>query len=212
MTKDEFSLWFHYHCSRFVGVRAWLDKTTHGTDAPTEAEILSGWFGVLKSVQLSDAKAASDRLNAASPDELPRGYDRHPSVIAAMSRTSRQSRQQVVYDGQHTVRCRECQDTGFVMCWEPVDLKRLADGNAAVNGRGVAVPCSCECGGHHVPIKCRTQPSRYTPKAWCKLAWLESDNRLSMPIESDPIQQANAIDWLRDHKPANFEAAFEEFT
>ena len=207
MTKFEFLDWFAYHCSRFTGMQPWLDKQ------PNEIEVMRAAYGVLRNVSLDAAKAASDQMHGGDPDTLPKGYDRHPAAIAAIARRNRPASRPTYHDGQQTVSCRDCGDYGFVHCWHPASLKKLAAGETANLGGACVVPCHCAAGDGRVLSENRQKVSRFDAARWCRLDWLNG----SMPSQSEPEQQA-ALAWLESWRAnrvtsaVNYDSDFAEFS
>lgn len=217
MTRDEFQKWFRHHCSRFTGIRAWLDKTTRGVGAPDEAEILRAWYGTLCKVELTAAKAASDSMHSGEVDE-PKGFDRHPAAIRKAAGTlggaSDGPLDRVRYDndGNRTYGCLVCLDDGWVICWHPVSMKaakaeRLGELFTLYT---TAVCCDCSAGqernrgGNSVT---------YNPQTWLLLHRTE-DGKQVIECVSEKAEQDRLVEWMSNYKspqPENHEAAFDAF-
>jgi hypothetical protein len=102
MTRQEFDEWLSYHTSAFTSVGQWLDGISKEQidGKPSErAQTLRHWFGVLRHVDLADAKAATDKLFGGRVDgtcpmcgQL-RSRDRTPWMVATITRQWRSARE-----------------------------------------------------------------------------------------------------------------------
>lgn len=217
MTKDEFRDWFRYHCARFTGIRSWLAKVTTGVDAPSEAEILRGWYGVLRNVELVAAKNASDLMLGGEVEE-PRGFDRHPAAIrraAGLSQAgSGGSRNRTRYDsdGNQTYSCLVCFDSGHVICWHPTSMKAAKGGSLGNRFTlySIAVVCSCSAGQEK---NHRSGFPVFNSQFWLPLVRAE-DGKVVVCDMSNESEQARLSEWMANYEPAkpeNYEAEFAEF-
>lgn len=178
MLRSEFGEWLKYHTAAFTSVGSWLGKMPEeGTEStPSRADVVERWFAALRSIDLVDAKAATDELFAGREAE-PRGFDRHPAAVAAIAvqlrrrRAPRRDPEPRRIDGQAAYRCLLCRDTGVVDCWAPESMRaahRAVKGDAEWTGDtiyAVAVACSCDAGDRFA----RNSEPRYDAKRWLKI-------------------------------------------
>jgi len=115
VTNNDFNEWLQYHVRAFPAVGDWLKKH------PDTVEFWANPFG---DVNLVDAKAATDAM-AAGRIEDPRGYSKHPVVIARHAKELRRAsvRQMTGPDGERTYSCPICLDEGQVGVVNPVHWK-----------------------------------------------------------------------------------------
>lgn len=187
------------HCAAFTGIRAWLAKTTKGADAPSEAQVLKGWYGVLRDVDLEAALAASHRMHSGEIEE-PKGFDRHPAAIRRACGVSRRSSSvglRFDSDGNQTYACPVCQDSGWVYCWSAVSMKAARDGTFGQHFTvyATAVVCHCPAGRTHDR---RNEWPRFDPKRMLSIlvaTWDEDDRERLM-------------EFVGKLRPANYEPAF----
>ena len=200
MTWDEFDgTWFPEHSAYFTGIRAWLDRTTKGSDAPTHDQIIRGWYGVLRDVDLEAAKAASQRMHAGEIEE-PKGFDRHPAAIRRACGVSRRSSligPRYDADGNQTYACPNCRDEGWELCWSPTSMRAARDGTLGKVGTiySEAVVCHCPAGNTHARGK---DWPRFDPKKRLPIlmgTWHEGDRE-------------RLTEFMSKMRPANYEPAF----
>lgn len=202
MTWDEFrGEWLPAHCAAFTGIRTWLSRTTKGADAPSETQVLKGWYGVLREVDLEAALAASQRMHAGEVEE-PKGFDRHPAAIRRACGVSRRSAAvgpRFDADGNQTYACRDCCDEGWIRCWHPVSIKAAREERLGQPGTiySNAVVCHCPAGNRH-------DGRREYPRF---------DRKRCLPLidNCDAKDQERLIDFVEGLKPTNYDPAFAEF-
>ncbi len=206
MTRDEFADWLRVHCACFTGLPLWLDKVTHGQNAPTREAILGQWYGILRDVDLADAQAASRRMHAGTIEE-PKGFDRHPAAIRAACQTVRRLDPRAPrYDahGNRTYACLQCEDDGRVLILHPETVSAVeAKGFDAARPFCTAV-VFCTCAVGDAMSRGLRNVQRYDPNRHCKL---------DFPVMMDSKLQAALSAWLARRKsarPANYEPAFDE--
>ena len=201
MTWDEFKGdWFPAHCAAFTGIRAWLAKISRGDGAPTEAQIVKGWYNVLREVDLEAANAATARMHAGDIEE-PKGFDRHPAAIrraCGVQRQRRDTEPRFDADGNQMFSCRDCLDSGYVLCWHPTSMKAMRDGTFGnpYTVYSAYVVCHCPAGNQH-------DGRREFPRFDCKrhlpiqvATWHEDD-------------RARLAEFVGNMRPAGYERAFD---
>ena len=203
MTWDEFrGDWLPAHCAAFTGVRAWMAKVSRGSDAPTEAQIVKGWYGVLREVDLDAAKAATARMHAGEIEE-PKGFDRHPAAIrraCGVSRRQTDTGPHYDADGNQTFACHDCLDTGYVLCWSELSMRAMRDGTFGrpLTVYSMAIVCHCPAGSQH-------DGRRELPRF---------DRKRNVPIEVSTWYEgdrARLAEFVEKLRPANYNNAFAEF-
>ena len=130
-----------------------------------------------KIVDFADAKKATDLL-ASGEEAEPKGFDRHPAAVRAIARRFHQrhvdDRPRYV-DGQETVQCRRCQDSGFVTIWHHQAMEAARDGTlTGANSYKAAAACDCSAGDRHRDI------ARFNPRtmlAYVPRVSLEEERR-----------------------------------
>ena len=212
MTNDEFQSWYKHHVTLFTGVGSWLAKfPKHATDtSPSQREVLHAWYQQLRRLDLADAMAASDTMANKPESELPRGFDRHPQRVRELVVGRPRPEPPRRHDG--AVRCRDCGDSGYVLCWHPTAIHAYLEGRLGVvvvqrlgnrivrttkhpedhytgNGR-CCVRCRCDAGYG------RGDGPEYDPAHWCRLAAIGEGDDLSLPNVYDRRQQEALADWL----------------
>lgn len=164
MTTDEFQRWMTYHQSKFTGVIKWLASFPDDSDdeyTVTRSSIATSWFTMLRSLDLDQAKLATDLMG--NPDHPePKGFDRHPQAILGICHGIKRRKAHElpnlpplpkVVDGHAVYVCPECRDTGAITVWHPETMRAARDGTLEECARvgklySVSVGCPrCECPG-----------------------------------------------------------------
>jgi hypothetical protein len=221
MNQNEFREWFAYHQTRFPAINDDLAKASVGPEAPKRKDILAAWASAMRDCTVTDAKDATDAIHSGR-EKKPFRVEDWPGAVAMLCRkyaASRREAKPVYHGGERAVRCRDCQDTGYVTCWHPRALAALAACPPFRSGALVscAVPCHCDSALRHIDPRSRGNATRYESARWCKLDWLRVGDRQVMASPSDPEQQAAALAWLEEWRnnratlQPGYESGFEEF-
>lgn len=195
MTWEEFNEWFVHHASGFTGLHSWLGKFPESqADAkadmqPTQERILQRWFRVLESVELRDAKRASDSLHAGEEDE-PKGFDKHPGAVRSIAQKFRDRRGDRgrhrgprVVGGRELVDCLACEDWGRVSCWRPEAMQQAAAGELTPPYYTCALACTCEAGAAY-----RHTHRTFNPKLDLPLRRQDGDGQWRLHLRDDPAE------------------------
>jgi len=220
MNTAEWREWFRYLQTRFPAVNEELSKVSGVGEQPSRKDILAAWASAMADCGLSDAKDAVNAIHAGT-EKKPYRVEDWPGSVAILCRKYVASRREVsrqYHDGERAVRCRDCGDDGWVVCWSPASLKVLASGAAAKPGQlaTCAVPCHCESGLRHIDKQRRDKAERYDAAVWLRIDWIEDGRGMCMPRPNEPLQQQTALEWLAGYSErrvksrANYEPAFEE--
>ncbi len=131
MKRNEVSVWIDYHGSLFP---EWKYARSESPEAK-KVSFVAICKALLK-VELDNASEASDRMLAGTVKKPFRDEDHVAAIVAASHRirSERYAHEHPTVDGQPTVSCLFCGDTGFVECWR----RNLID--------KMAVACSCKAG------------------------------------------------------------------
>jgi hypothetical protein len=192
MTDHEFAEWFEYHSAAFTGIPEWLAKR------PSPKPTLDRWCGVLRNVNLFDAKLATDRLFA--QEDQPRGFDRHPAAVAAITRKNREPeafQPRRIIDGQESFRCLLCEDDGRLTCWHPEQIKHYRS-TGKLSERlpnTCSMSCTCAAGEQHHGY------GKYNPRQW--LPYLMPE-----PLSENVYR---LLDFLKNSHDKRRERAFDAF-
>ena len=169
MTDTDFETWFAYHVARFTGIGAWLAKFRI---TPSQAEVRYAWADSLRDVSLDDARAATDSLHRGD-EELPKSFDDHPRYVRRLAGRFRSERSQKknrrhFIDGEETVACLKCQDTGNLQAWHVLAVKaaRRSDLfhpmlNPEARGQPYKTCVRCNCDAGNAPKNAAFEP--YNP-------------------------------------------------
>lgn len=207
MTYPQFEQWLRHHIAAYPGLQtSYLAKMKRASDAsrgewePSREEVLAAWFKALGDVALDDAKAATDAMKAGDEEE-PKGWDRHATGVAVIARRRATPRsRELTIDGQRTVRCLHCQDTGRVVCWGREAMQQARD------GKPIAYPhyrttLLCNCGA--------------AARFHAANGYVRFDETLHLPIQKFRVNDPDAHEELREFVagivPANHETAFDQF-
>jgi len=207
MTWDEFrNDWYPEHVACFTGIPAWMAKLEKASDGPATRDVMKRWYGVLRDVELDDAKRASHRMHAGEFDE-PKGFDRHPAAIRKACGVSRRNAEankpRYDADGNRTYACLLCLDDGLVRCWHPATVADAAKtGSVPFPAYSCVLRCTCNAGDQQPQIG---QSPRF-------------DSKQALPFSgcvSDRKEQQRLLDWIANRepiRPENFEPDFESQT
>lgn len=158
MIFTEFNDWLAYHVRAFPAVGDWIKK---------HPDTVEFWANPFEDVNLADAKAATDAM-AAGKIEDPRGYSKHPIVIARYARELHRANARPVIgpNGERTFSCAVCCDDGMVAVVDPIHYRK---GRL----RSCSVYCTCPVGdrkqnrsnadGHRSVVRPRFDPGRMFP-------------------------------------------------
>lgn len=208
MKYAQFEQWLKYHIASFPGMTGFLSKLKGADDPnrgewePTREDVIGAFYRALRDTELDDAKRATDRMKAGDEEE-PRGFDRHPTEIAKIAARHRRSTENrpVYIDGQRTVGCKHCGDTGSVMVWSWKAARAARNGEPIPIDRSgtVTLRCPCEAGEHYRNSE----------------GFGVFDPEKHMPITPCLQEDADEQDKLRESvarcKPENHESAFDQF-
>ena len=148
MKRSEVKLWIDYHAELFPGWKYGPEATA------ARAMAFASIFKALAKIDLEHAREASDRMLEGTI-KRPFRDEEHIAAIVAGARvvkSQRYAQDHPVVDGQRTVACPFCQDTGFVICWR----RNLED--------QMAVLCSCAAGDKIADTDFGRHAQRYDPK------------------------------------------------
>lgn len=126
MNYGDFEKWLAHHAECYDGLTAWMEKLAN---EDRRDGVLRRWYGVMRSLDLTDAKDASEELW--KQNEQPRGFDRHPVLVAEIARRNRRTRdayRPVIVDGEEAVRCLLCNDTGAVRVFTVEAMRLVREG------------------------------------------------------------------------------------
>lgn len=214
MSEEEWDAARRYMLSGFPGLLTWFRKLP-----PEIADgVRKQWRRVLGRCDVQDVMQAIDAMVDGSI-ERPRIYEDYPAVIArhaAMIAGQRQSRgTRRMIDGQPTVSCSLCDDTGWVYVWQPSALRELRearrDGRLPLRERlsGGAVRCPCRVG---------KADSRYVEQVFDRdrdlpIRTIRGEGVFALPDPTEPAQIAEAYQWLGDaaQRRPNYAEEFAEF-
>lgn len=179
MKKNEVKLWLDYHRSVFP------DWTYSAASPEAKAIAYASYAKALASIELNDAKEATDRMLSGNIKKPFRNEDHLSSIIQGCKQISSENYAQShrSIDGQETVGCKFCYDMGVVMCWR----RNLID--------QIAVRCSCA--------------------AARGMGWMGEyryDPMRCYRVGDDSQHWQDVLSGVASVKPANHESAFDAFS
>lgn len=151
MIEAEYREWFHVFQVHHSSVVAWLNK-----QKPELHDSVSDlWFDLFRDIALQDALDASRAMYDGTIDR-PRSFEhvvrdiaKHAKHLAFLRRTKRRAQ---YIDGELTVQCLDCRDTGLVNVWSPKVRKRCEEALRSgrefdgTRYREAGMPCHCDTG------------------------------------------------------------------
>ncbi len=212
MTPDDFTKWFRTHMRAYPSVISWLEKYPQtlppNVDGVTREGIRDGWYHALEGIQLEDALQAT-RLMQAGQEQPPRILEDTPAAICRIARElARQRPTQSAWSrnisGEQTVACRECQDRGTVVVYNPRSVQEIRKGTLVLmdgpHGQHPnkslytqVVRCRCAAGDKHwlAEDKARQGYPTYDPQRFCPVS------------EISVVKQfAEVLAWIEDKSTA----------
>lgn len=176
MNAAEFREWFAHHGQLFPEVQSWLNRLDAKAGNVSAAGILGKWREiVLLDVELLNAIEASNLL-ARGEEALPKVFSEHARTVRAIAkrrgaaRESGQRTRALFIDGEPTIACLECQDTGWRTVWHPKSVVAAQEGKlrSQENPDGTpayscAVACRCKAGD----ARLNACGHRYDPARMC---------------------------------------------
>ena len=135
MKKNEVNAWIEYHKSLFP---EWKYSRADSPEAKKIAFLAIS--KALAKVELADATEASDRMLAGTVNHPFRDEQHLAEIVkaAAAIRSQRWAESHPRVDGQETVACPLCFDSGFVECWRGDLIHKMAVACSCPRGEGPA--------------------------------------------------------------------------
>lgn len=200
MTDPEFREWFAHHIARFTGIGSWLAKFTRD---PSQDDVRYAWADSLRDIGLDDAKAATDAMHRGD-EEYPKSFDDHPRSVRRIAGRFRAERSQErnrrrFIDGEETVSCRECRDTGDLQAWHSLAVKAARKGdlfhptlNPDARGQPYKTCVRCDCDAGDAPKNAAFQP--YDSRRHFLVCGVNDDNwqALMAAVQSSEVFIADA--------------------
>jgi hypothetical protein len=187
MSPDEFRLWYKTHRASFPEIDSWLSRQ------PNRQEVLESWRATLAQIDFSDACSVSEQMGfgeISAPrvfGDTARQVRRAARELVAQRMHAAQRTRRIV-DGLRTVRCRDCEDDGYVLCWHPRSVAYARHHRASgpkFKSYTVLVVCACEAGNERLKQRWAQevrasgqQPPRYEPRRWCRITKLRYAEQL----------------------------------
>lgn len=215
MSDEEWDAARRYMLSGFPGLLTWFRRLPPEIADGTRKQ----WRRVLGRCDVQDVMQAIDAMVDGSV-ERPRCYEDYPAAIAkragviAGNRDRGRTRRRI--DGMPTVCCQQCDDTGWVFCWQPSALRELLVARRA--GRpplaerliGGAVRCPCKAG----KVREDRQQVLFDERRDLPLRPIAEGGVFAPPDPTDAEQIARAYEWLdrRAERRPNYEHEFAEFS
>lgn len=205
MTDSEYHAWEKYHFAALPSVGAWI--TARPDTRPH-------WLRALASLDLEDAKAATDAMLADTSGEYERVFDNTPQVIRKLAtgfakrRRAAASFDKLVTDeGQLSYRCTACYDTGWVtVLTEPGVMFVRSWGDheppskwiAMLNAYSNCVRCNCMNRPAAVAKRGEHLGFTYSPDNHCRHSgldwktmadWVRRKDRVAVASTEDSCEQ-----------------------
>ena len=146
MKFEEFKQWLAYHMARYPNLETWLANLDKG-ETVSRKEVIQSWYSLLKSIDLQDAKKATDTLFESGVDLKPSETPRliKETVIRGAEDLARQLRPKYAH-GVETFTCKLCRDSGWVDIWHPDFVAALRKGDADAFPYKAVAYCTCAKG------------------------------------------------------------------
>lgn len=214
MTDEQWDAARRYMLGAFPGLLTWFGRLPPEIAEQTRRQ----WRRVLGRQDVQDVMQAIDAM-VDGTIERPRCYEDYPAAIArraaVIGGNRSRGRTRPVVDGQPTVACRLCDDTGWVLCWQPSALRELREARrerrepARVRLSAGAVRCPCRAGR----IDPRRQTAVFDRRSDLPIVTVGDDGAWAPPDPTDPEQIRRAYAWLdaAAERQPNYEADFAEF-
>lgn len=151
MNDAEYREWMRAHMAAFPGILDWLKR--QGTDGSTD--VSNAWKACLSDVDRIDALEATKLMNLGE-ESVPTGFGDHARAVRKLAKRLRSARMEnkkadrrtSYVDGEPTVDCRLCQDSGWVMVvniWRNGGSRPLAEFWSEKTRRlpECAIECTC---------------------------------------------------------------------
>lgn len=145
MTNDELTTWIEYHGNRFSDWFSWFKNQPASGDGVTQPGLLAGWWDLLRYVDIINAMAATDAMNAGRLAE-PRTPSGHVRTIASYAKAEARRVTTRYVGNEPTVRCKQCEDIGVVVVWHPKAMRAAQDDRFGERGTMYRIAVACTCG------------------------------------------------------------------
>lgn len=147
MIEGEFNSWLENHLAAFPGIKPWA-KRMGNPDA-----IMASWFRVLRDVDVADAMKVTEEWASGDRDP-PKGFSDHARILRSICKNISAQRTystRKTIDGQPTVKCPDCLDSGYCKVFHPNEMASAAAGTVKREWgdcvhRGPTYRCDCEAG------------------------------------------------------------------
>jgi hypothetical protein len=214
MTAGDFERWLDAHLGAFPETAAWCAK---------HKGVVKAWRGALKHVDLEDAMQATEAMVAGElkrpylPDDTAGAIRQH--ATATKRARELRTRQRHYVDGQETVACPLCLDSGWVLVWHSQTVQaarkgflrphRVTIGELSEDGGG-RNPNRYEWGDHVLTTAVRCTCDR---GSWHDGELPRYDARRHIRVTQFPPEGSHVLAAVAERKtrPASRETAFDAF-
>jgi hypothetical protein len=225
MTAKEFREWYAAHRSAFASIDSWIASMPKKSELlavggesfqpVTQESLAKAWFDVLADMDLAGCLAATKMLHRGDEPQ-PKAFDLHPQTVRGIAKRLAREKQddksvfrfgpRIRANGEETVNCRECLDSGYVFIFHPDAMRLIRDGKTygdpGTRYTALAL-CSCDCGQRRKKQRVAERMDEFDPARHVRI-----ECGRSHPSAED-IQRLH--DFIANERPANYEPALENW-